>query len=84
MWLTKLKIAVVEKDADKLSKLLDDVPKLEEQEDIENAIYLLREASELMHTLKDDTASTMRQVEKNLSFLRSTQEDKKPTLDIRS
>lgn len=83
MWLTKLKIAIVEKNPDLLEKLLDDIPDLDSADDIQTAIYLLREAAELMHTLKDETSSTMKQIEKNLSFLRSTEEKAKSTLDIK-
>ena len=83
MWLTDLKIAIVEKNTDALQELLDDIPVLEGADDIQSALYLLREASELIHTLKDETSHTMRQVKKNLEFLKSTQEKAKPTLDIK-
>ena len=82
MWLTKLKIAIVEKDTDSLKKLLDDIPELETKDEAESALYLLKEASELVHILKDETAETMVQIKKNLQFLRSTQEKAKSTLDI--
>lgn len=84
MWLTSIKIAIIEKNTDKLNLLLEESPKFENKQDIEEAMYLLREASELVHTLKDETATSMKQIKKNLDFLKSTQNPAPNTLDIKS
>lgn len=84
MWLNKLKIAIVEKNPDALSKLLSDVPQLESQKEIEEAIYLLKEATALMNSLKDETEASMKLIKKNLDFLRSTDIPTAKKLDIRS
>ncbi len=84
MWLIKLKIAVVEKNPDALSKLLEDVPQLESQKEVEEALYLLRAATSLMNKLKDETQASMKQIKKNLDFLRSTDISAPKRLDIRS
>ncbi len=84
MWLTKLKIAIAEKNPDALTALLEDIPKLTAPKDIETAIYLLREASEFMHTLKDETELSMHKIKKNLAFLRSTEVPLSGKLDITS
>lgn len=84
MWLTKLKIAVVEKNPNALSKLLSDVPQPENQKEIEEALFLLREATALMKNLKEETQASMRQIKKNLDFLRSTDISTSKKLDIRS
>lgn len=84
MWLKQLKIAIIEKNTDKLDELLKDIPKLEKEEDIEQAIYLLREATELVHTLKDATSASMIQMKKNINFLKSTQVQTSNRLDIKS
>ena len=83
MWLTKLKIAIVEKNPDALDALLDDIPELSEADDIEQAIYLLREASELIYTLQNETKVSMGKIKKNIAFLRSTERQKVNKLDIR-
>lgn len=83
MWLNKLKIAVIEKNTDSLGQLIDDIPKLEDAKSIEEAIYLLREASELLRTLKDETSASMKQIKKNLQFLRSTDIPTSSKLDIK-
>ena len=84
MWLTKLKIAIVEKDVDKLSKLMENIPKLESVEEMSEAVYLIREASELVYTLQDETSATMKQIKKNLTFLKATEAPKTSQLDIKS
>jgi hypothetical protein len=62
---------------------MDDIPQLEDIKNIEEALYLLREASELVHTLKDETAHTMKQIQKNLKFLRSTESPTSNKFDIK-
>lgn len=83
MWLTKLKIAIVEKNIDQLDKLMDDLPQLKNKKELEEAVYLIREASELVYTLKDETSSSLKQIKKNLNFLKSTEVKASPTLDIK-
>lgn len=84
MWLNKLKIAVIEKNFSSIGKLLDDIPKFESQREVEEAIYLLKEASDIADVLKNDTLKSMKQIKKNLSFLRSTDIPTSRKLDIRS
>ena len=83
MWLTKVKIAIVEKNTDALSDLIEDIPNFTDAKDIEEAVYLSREALELLHTLKDETALTMSKIKKNISFLESTEEVTPAKLDIK-
>lgn len=84
MWLNKLKIAVIEKNFSSIDRLLDNIPKLESQKEIQEAIYLLKEASDIADTLRDDTSKSMKQIKKNLNFLRSTDIPTSKKLDIRS
>lgn len=84
MWLTKLKIAIIEKNTDEIAKLLDDIPQLQSPKEIEGAIYLLKEATSLMNNLKDETSASMKQIKKNLDFLRSTDISSSTILDIKS
>ena len=84
MWLTKIKIAIVEKNSEKINLLLEEVPEFESKYDAEEAMYLLKEAAELIHTLKDDTERSMIQIKKSINFLKSTQAPNANKLDIRS
>ncbi len=83
MWLAKLKIAVIQKDAAALQKLLRDVPQFQEQREREEALYLLKEATLQMEKLKEETAASMRTIRKNLEFLRATDGRTSENLDIR-
>lgn len=84
MWLNELKIAVVEKNIDKINKLMDNLPPLEKKEEIEQAIYLLKEATNLLQGLQDDTQVSMIQMKKNITFLQATERQKTSNLDIKS
>ncbi|EDZ63046.1 hypothetical protein SMGD1_1034 [Sulfurimonas gotlandica GD1] len=83
MWLTSLKIAIIEKNTDSLDMLMNDIPELSDAKDIEQAIYLLREATEMLHTLQDETKISMGKIKKNIAFLRSTERQKINKLDIK-
>jgi len=84
MWLTSLKVAIVERNTDRLNELMDDIPQLEKEEDIKQAIYLLKEATELVQKLQNETSVSMKQMKKNIDFLKSTQHRTSNRLDIRS
>lgn len=82
MWLTNFKIALIEKNTKKLSELMEEVPQLEKLEDIEQAIFLLKQATELVESLKNETALSMQKIKTHISFLQSTQTPKQTKLDI--
>ena len=84
MWLNKLKIAIIEKNTEALDTLMSDIPQLSKKEELEQAIYLIKEASELVCTLRDETSKSMEQIKINLQFLRSTDIPTSKKLDIRS
>ncbi len=84
MWLNQLKIAIVQKDMKLLASLLSDIPALEDKKEIENALYLLKEATTLMESLKNETAASMAQVKKNIDFLNSAQANKTAKFDVSS
>ena len=60
------------------------LPQLKDKKEIEEALYLLKEADRLIHTLKDETSASMKQIKKNLDFLRSNDIPTSKKLDIRS
>ena len=84
MWLNQLKIAIVERNTDRLSELMDDIPQLEKKEDIDQAICLIKEATELVQTLQSKTSTSMKQMKKNIDFLKSTEHKTSNRLDITS
>jgi len=84
MWLKELKIAVVQKDVEQVEKLLEDIPSLDNIQEIKEAVYLLEEAKSIVQDLKNDTAKSMAQMKKNIDFLKSATADKTAKFDITS
>ncbi|MCF6331192.1 MAG: hypothetical protein L3I99_06560 [Sulfurimonas sp.] len=85
MWLNRLKIAIVEKNTNEIDKLLDEVPEFSNKKAMQEAMYLMREASELLYSLKDETGEILSQIKKNIDFLNSTQTPTYQTkIDIKS
>ena len=84
MWLTKLKIAIIEKDTDALDKLLDQSPEFKSKKEMIEASYLLKEALEIVSALKDETSLILKKIKKNRDFLDSTQAPIATKLDIKS
>jgi hypothetical protein len=84
MWLKELKIAVIEKNTDKFQSLLEDIPTLTDAREIEEALYLIEAAKEILESLKDKTKTSMIQIKKNIDFLNSATADSKSKFDITS
>ena len=84
MWLNKFKVALIQKDADTLNILLDEIPNFTNKEEIEQTMYLIQEALELLYTLQDETSSSMQQIKKNLKFLGTSLSEATGSLNVRS
>mgnify|MGYP000138324411 CR=1 FL=1 len=83
MWLKELKIAIVEKNTDKLNSLMENLPELTTKEDIDSAICLLKEATDLVTSFRDETEASMIQMKKNIKFLKATESKRPSKLDIK-
>ena len=84
MWLKQLKIAVVEQNVEQIDTLLENIPTLENIEDLENALYLIEEAKSIICNLQGTLEVQMNKMKKNLHYLRSTQEPRRNRLDLKS
>ena len=84
MWLKSLKIAIVEKNTEKINELMDSIPTLENDAEVQEAIYLLRAAWELVLSFQNDIQKSMSQMKKNLDFLKSTESKPAAKFDIKS
>lgn len=84
MWLKEFEIAIIEKNVDKIEALVSTPVEFTNTRDMKHAQYLLLEASKLLHTLKDETHSTMSKLKKNIDFLKVSERKKSNSLDIRS
>jgi len=84
MWLKEFKIALIEKNIDKLTTLMESIPELENPQEIEESLYLIATATTTVELLRDETKASMIQMKKNIDFLKSTQEKPTVKLDITS
>lgn len=82
MWIEELKISIIEKDIDKLDELINRVPNLTKQDEIDEAICLISEAKNVVVSLKNDTQKSMIQIKKSIDFLRATEVLTTNRLDI--
>ncbi len=81
-WLSELKVAIVSKDPQKISTLIDTMPTFEDVEHMQEALYLIKEAFVVMNELKDKTLAQREQIKKNIDFLESTASQQKNSLDV--
>jgi len=84
MWLSKLKSALIMKEVEKISLLLEEKPKDLTAKELEEASFLLREAAKIATSLRDETVKTMKQLKKNIDFLNATESKKVQKFDITS
>lgn len=73
MWLNEFKIAIISKDIQKIDSLISSMPQFKEIREMEETFYLFRQADELLNTLKNETAISMKKIRDTISFVESTQ-----------
>ena len=81
-WLSELKVAIVSKDPQKIATLIDTMPTFEKVEQMQEALYLIKEAYIVMNELKNETLAQREQIKKNIDFLESTASQQKNSLDV--
>ena len=81
-WLRELKVAIVSKEPQKISALIDTMPTFKNVEEMQEALYLIKEAYVLMNELKSQTLAQREQIKKNIDFLESTASQQKNSLDV--
>jgi len=84
MWLNDFKKAVILKDPQAIKKLIDEMPKFQNIDDMKEASYLIKEAYIFMNQKKDETLKTLQNIKKNINFIKSNMKANKHSLDITS
>ena len=84
MWLTKLQIAIIEKNPEAIDKLITQMPDFQEVEEMKAAASLIKEALKVVHQLKDETGETLLKLKQHRAFLNSATADKTAKPDITS
>ncbi|SFV51117.1 hypothetical protein MNB_SM-7-130 [hydrothermal vent metagenome] len=81
-WLNELKVAIVSKNPQKISSLLDRMPTFEKLQQMQEALYLLKEAYTIIDDLKSKTLIQRNQIKKNIQFLNATAKKERNSLDV--
>ncbi len=84
MWLKKLQIAIIEKNPERISALIADMPKFKSVSEMQSASSLIKEALKLICQLKDETGETLEKLKKHKDFLNSATANKTAKFDITS
>lgn len=83
-WLTNFKIAIVQKDTDKIIKLYNTMPEFDAPQEIEEISALLLEAIHLIHNEKQTIASQMQKLRKSKAFLQASNSTANPYFNQKS
>ncbi len=81
-WLDSFKIAVVTQNTEQISALLDTMPQFDTVEEMQKALYLIKEGYILVDTLKAQTRTQLETIKKNIEFLESTAKAQENSLDV--
>ncbi len=82
MWNNKFKVALITKNTKELDKLILEMPQFETLDEMQEAFYLMNHAKELLESLKDETALSMKKVKDTIRYLELTQTKNIQKLDI--
>ncbi|MDD5160341.1 MAG: hypothetical protein PHI47_09840 [Sulfuricurvum sp.] len=73
MWLTRLKTALVLEEIDRISSLIDEMPKFDSIAEMEEAAYLLSQSKILIEQHQLEAAQALQQLKNTIDFLKSTE-----------
>jgi len=76
-WLEKFKVAIIEKDFEKLEILLDEMPEIKKIEELKNTVALINEAKKLISEEQKLLRDSMAKVKKSKHFLTNYVEEVK-------
>lgn len=82
MWSNEFKVALITKNTKELDKLILEMPQFETLDEMQEAFYLLNHAKELLESLKDETAQSMKKIKDTIRYLELTQPNNIQKLDI--
>ncbi len=82
MWNNEFKVALITKNTKELDKLISQMPQFETLDEMQEAFYLINHAKELLASLKDETAQSMKKIKDTIRYLELTQSNTIQNLDI--
>jgi hypothetical protein len=83
MWLHELKKALLLQDLSKLDEILSSTPKFDNNEHIEEAVYLLHAVRELLEKERNSSLCTMNQLKNTLDFLKANETSPQSSFNLK-
>jgi hypothetical protein len=83
MWLHELKKALLLQDLSKLDEILSSTPKFDNNEHIEEAVYLLHAVRELLEKERNSSLYTMNQLKNTLDFLKANETSPQSSFNLK-
>jgi len=83
MWLKYFKKALILNDFEMIDTLIDQMPSMESLAQMEEVAYLLQNAKVLLETEKTMTLHSMQQLRGTIDFLKATENNATPTINIK-
>jgi len=81
LWLKAFKIAIAERNIEKIDELIQSTPEFESIQSMKEALYLIKEASTLIKESQNDILKTKHKLKKNIDFMQSTQTNRNSRFD---
>jgi hypothetical protein len=83
MWLTNFKKAIILKEFETLSQLIDEMPAIESLSQMEEAAYLLHHAKTLLEMEQSATLGSIKQLKNTIDFLKATENTPVSSLNLK-
>jgi len=71
IWINQLKIAIVEKNEERIEELIYELPQFDSLEQMEEAAYMMQEAHTLLTKEKETLATKLLKIKKQKEFINS-------------
>ena len=81
MWLKRFKIALAESDVNHIDELIQSVPTFHIVSEMTEALYLIKEARNLMQDLQNNNQKIKTKLSKHIEFIQSTKNEIPSTLN---
>ncbi len=68
-WISKFKIAIIEESTNNIELLINEIPKIESKEELNEVLALISQAIKILSVKKDETLTTMKKIKEAKKYL---------------
>lgn len=83
MWLNNVKKALILKEFETLSQLIEEMPSFESLDEMEEAAYLLHHVKTLLEAEQSSTLSSIKQLKNTIDFLKATENTPASSINLK-